>query len=322
MDKNILIILKCDEKGLKNNDLELVKKINYLFREYRIDGILMNESETGVNELDINLDNLYIIQRKRNYSIEALTDAVCLIIEECGTNILIGTEDFLNKELFPRAAARFDSDLFTNVHQLKYNYETLILSKEENYGQVIADYSIETNSLISVTVNNLVTDLKGDLSKKRKCKTHHINSTEMDIDGMEKVVELVNERKQQKSIIDSEIIIAIGRGYQNDEEVRQIYDLAQKIGASVGATRPVVENGLIDVSCQIGQTGKTVSPRLYIALGISGAIQHITGILKSNAIIAVNRDESADIFKYADYGIVGDMFEIVKLLSDKISEGI
>jgi electron transfer flavoprotein alpha subunit len=135
-----------------------------------------------------------------------------------------------------------------------------------------------------------------------------------------KVLEIIEEAEGKVDLSQAEIIVAGGRGLASKEKFQIILDLAQALGAAVGASRPVTDGGWLPKEHQIGSSGQTVTPKLYIACGISGAIQHLVGMMNSGCIVAINKDPNAPIFSIADYGIVGDVFKVVPVLTELAKE--
>jgi len=127
--------------------------------------------------------------------------------------------------------------------------------------------------------------------------------------------------EEEVSLADADTVVAIGRGIKKKDNLQMIYDLAHELNAAVGATRDVVDRGWLSYPHQVGLSGQTISPKLYIAIGLSGSIQHIAGVQTSETIVAVNKDPDAQIFKIADYGITGDLFEVVPVMIENAKKG-
>jgi electron transfer flavoprotein alpha subunit len=132
--------------------------------------------------------------------------------------------------------------------------------------------------------------------------------------------EWFREAKAEVDLSAAERIVSVGRGIKEADNIALAQELAKALGAEVAASRPICDNGWLPLDRQVGSSGQTVSPKLYLALGISGAIQHVVGMKGSRTIVAINKDASAPIFEIADYGIVGDLFEVVPALIEKLNE--
>jgi electron transfer flavoprotein alpha subunit len=159
-------------------------------------------------------------------------------------------------------------------------------------------------------------------NEQRTGKVVVINSDPQKVFSRTKIVDIVKEVESTVNLTEADIIVSGGRGMQNPENFSIIRDLAEVLGGAVGASRAAVDSGWMPYSHQVGQTGKTVCPKLYIACGISGAVQHLAGMQSSDFIIAINKDPEAEIFHYANLGIVGNLFDIVPALTKAFKESL
>ena len=155
----------------------------------------------------------------------------------------------------------------------------------------------------------------------RKSQLIKVDFNKEAVTSKTKLLNFVADLTERVKLEDADIIVAGGRGLGKPENFQLIRDLASALGAAVGSSRPPVDEGWIPYSHQVGQTGKTVCPKLYIAVGISGAVQHMAGMQTSDCIIAINDDPNAPIFQIATYGIVGDLFKVVPLLTESLKNG-
>ena len=227
--------------------------------------------------------------------------------------ILIGATNN-GKEVASYTATKLETGLTADCTDLDIGEENLLLSTRPTFGgQLTADILCRTFPQMATVQENTfkITEIE-----------HFANAifNWIDIDKIEKKIKIIktNEKiNQSRDITTSKIVIVGGKGACKDNGFALIYQLAQKMNAAVGGSRKAFEAGYITKSQQIGQTGKTVTPELYIAVGISGANQHLTSIKNSGKIIAINKDRNAPIFKQADIGIVGDLFDVLPNLIEK-----
>ena len=231
--------------------------------------------------------------------------------------VILGGATFTGKFLFGRLAAMLSSGMAADVTALEWDGENLLATRPVYGGKAIIKVSPAGVGPQMATLRPKAFPEPAP-DDSRSGEKFSLTYDESRFGAKTKVLERVVEGNQEISLTDADIIVSGGRGLRGPENFKLIRDLAQAMGAAVGASRATVDAGWIPYAHQVGQTGKTVNPKLYVACGISGAIQHLVGMQSSKTIVAINRDPEAPIFKVATYGIVGDIFEILPKLTERI----
>jgi electron transfer flavoprotein alpha subunit len=219
------------------------------------------------------------------------------------------------RDLAPRVAAKLKVSLASDVTSFDFQGDAVVATHPAYTGKVIVTLRLKgTPALLSLR--------PGSVTATEQSRTARVErmAPAMDAAGTQvKVTEVAQRGATRLDLGEASIIVSGGRGLRSAENFKLVEDLAEAIGnAAVGATRAVTDDGWRPATDQIGQTGRLVSPDLYIAVGISGAVQHLAGMRTAKTIVAINKDKDAPIFKVADYGIVGDLFEIVPRLTEEI----
>jgi electron transfer flavoprotein alpha subunit len=227
------------------------------------------------------------------------------IIKKEGATIIIMGATLMGKDLAPRVAARLDAALATDCISVETADSDLKIVRPMYAGKVRATIRLKSEiKMLTIRPNVYLAE---ENPVTAELKEYILDPAEI----KSTVTGVIAGSKDKLDVTEADIIVSGGRGMKGPENFHLITDLAKKFNAAQGASRAVVDAGWRPYEEQVGQTGKTVSPSLYIAVGISGAIQHLAGMSSSKYIVAINKDSEAPIFKVADYGIVGDLFEVV-----------
>lgn len=236
------------------------------------------------------------------------------LINKYQPQLVIGAATFFGKALIARLAALNNGAMASDITELKIDGDKITITRPAYGGNVIVNLSGQEGKIFFVTIRPKVFDeATGGGDGEVVAET----VTDAAFEAKTTVRESVADSGQSINLTEADIIVAAGRGIRGEENLPIIQKLADAMGAGLGASRAIVDAGWIAYSHQVGQTGKTVNPKLYFAIGISGAIQHLVGMQTSKTIVAINRDKDAPIFNIASYGIVGDLFEIVPALTEK-----
>ena len=287
-------------------------KLTALLLGSNIEGLSKTLAEHGADEVLIADDKLL-----EHYTTEAYTKVICDLVNERKPGILFVGATFIGRDLGPRVAARLNTGLTADCTSIDVEVENgdLLATRPAFGGNLMATIACPEHRPQMATVRpGVFAKVESDGAN---CNIEKVNVELTDSDVRTKVLETVKTAKDIIDISEAKVIVSGGRGVGSKENFALLEELANILGGTVAGSRAAVEKGWIENAYQVGQTGKTVKPSIYIACGISGAIQHVAGMQDSDMIIAVNKDETAPIMKVADYAIVGD---IKKVLPELIAQ--
>jgi len=250
------------------------------------------------------------------YSALRYRSALAAVIEKGDPRILLMATTFMGRDLSPRIAMRCKAALATDVIELDLTDEgELDVVRPLYNGKATCHVKLPKGRLAIATVRaNTFAAPTGGSGAAREA----VSYTTLDGDDRINVIEIVKTSGDVKDVTEADIIVSGGRAMKNEENFKIIFELAKELDAAVGASRAACDAGYQPHNRQVGLTGKTVTPKLYIACGISGAIQHLAGMRGSKTIVAINTDPEAPLLSVADYGIVGDLFKVVPALTEEI----
>ncbi|MEW6702399.1 MAG: electron transfer flavoprotein subunit alpha/FixB family protein [Bacteroidota bacterium] len=249
-----------------------------------------------------------------SYSPSGYAELVAKFANENSFDILFFGNTSMGKDLAPRVAVKIDAGLAMDCVALNYEGNNIIATRPVYAGKALIDVKINSSKKI-FTLRPNVFNPGAPSENKAEIAVMNVDSPNLSV----KVTD-IKKADGKLDVAEADIIVSGGRGLKGPENFHLVEELAEVLGAASGASRAAVDAGWRPHAEQVGQTGKTVSPTLYIALGISGAIQHLAGMRSSKYIVAINKDKDAPIFQVADYGIAGDLFEIVPALIEEIKK--
>jgi electron transfer flavoprotein alpha subunit len=292
-------------------------------RRARLSAVLLGGAEAEAEELiRWGADQVYLSTAPifSSFNDEPYADMLTLLIREHRPEVVLAGATPIGRSFFPRVAAKLWTGLTADCTALEIEAETgnLLQIRPAFGGNIMATILCPNSRPQMATVRPRVMK-RGEYDGARKGEIIHL-----DVEGLSsrtRVLETVKEVSEVAvNLQEADIIVSGGRGMGDAKGFTMLHELAEVLGGSVGASRGAVDEGWIKYSHQVGQTGKTVCPKIYFACGISGAVQHLVGMQSSDIIIAINKNPEAPIFNVATYGIVGDVYEVVPLLIRKVRE--
>jgi electron transfer flavoprotein alpha subunit len=320
MSRKVLVLGEVRDQSLRNVTFEAIAAGKTMAEGGEVVGVLLGEKVQSLAKEMIyyGADRVVTVEdeKLKSYTPDGYSQALMAVIEAEKPEGLVFGHTAMGKDLSPKIASRLQSGLVSDVIAVEAVGGNLVFTRPIYSGKAF-EKKIITDGLIFATVRpNNIQPLEKDESRSGE-----VSSVTVEIKDLRTIIkEVVRKTAEGVDLSEAKVIVAGGRGVKSAEGFKPLKELADVLGGAVGASRGACDAEYCDYSLQIGQTGKVVTPDLYIACGISGAIQHLAGMSNSKVIVAINKDPEANIFKVADYGIVGDLFEVVPMLTEEFKK--
>ncbi len=334
--KGVFVYAQQVDGELSGIALELLGKARDLAKDLdtNVTAVLVGADVKGLCDklAEYGADRVIVVEdpELKEYRTEPYTHALASVINEYKPEIMLVGATAIGRDLGPRVSARVATGLTADCTMLEIGdfplkplpnqeqkHNQLLMTRPAFGGNTIATIACPDNRPQMATVRPGVMQKIAPIADA-KAEIIEYNPGFTPNDNYVEILDIVKSVSETVDIMDAKILVSGGRGVGSPENFKILEDLAEALGGEVSCSRAVVDNGWKPKDLQVGQTGKTVRPQIYFAIGISGAIQHVAGMEESDVIVAINKDESAPIFDVADYGLVGDLNKIVPKLTEAI----
>ena len=319
---DILIALENKSGSIHRMSLEALTAGQKLASELNLSLSILamgkNAGDLANNVSKFKADEILLLENPllNNYSSDGYSHAFTSIIKQETPKYLFMGHTYMVRDFLPRVSAKLQIPFISDAIQFKIDNDAPVFTKQVFNAKLAADIVSNSNGSTLVSFQSAAYQSDQVESGLAAIRTISIDINESEIKTQSE--EPFKEEAGGIDLTNAEIIVSIGRGIGKEENLPIVRTLVEALGAELGSSRPIVDSGWLEPSRQIGSSGQNVAPKLYLALGISGAIQHVVGMKGSKNIVAINKDSEAPIFEIADYGIVGDILEIIPKLSDAI----
>ncbi|MEH7388409.1 electron transfer flavoprotein subunit alpha/FixB family protein [Bacillus sp. JJ1521] len=320
MSRKVLVLGEARDGALRNVSFEAIAAGKTVAEGGEVVAVLVGDSVSSLaNELiQYGADRVVTVEDAKlgSYTPDGFSQALLAVIDAESPEGLVFGHTSLGKDLSPKIAGKLNSGLISDVTAIEISGGNIVFTRPIYSGKAFEKKIVTDGLMIASVRPNNITPLE-----KYESRSGEVSSLSVDIKDLRTIVkEVVRKATEGVDLSEAKVVIAGGRGVKSAEGFEPLKELASVLGGAVGASRGACDADYCDYSLQIGQTGKVVTPDLYIACGISGAIQHLAGMSNSKVIVAINKDPEANIFKVADYGIVGDLFEVVPMLTEEFKK--
>jgi electron transfer flavoprotein alpha subunit len=322
MAKNVLVLADVRRGKLRNVTYEMVAAAHRIADGGAVSVALLGKDVAALAAGlgDFGADRVYVVdaQELEHYTPDAYKKAFMECVRAANPDILLLAHSAVGKDLAPVIATRLGAGQVSDVIDIEGSGDHLTFTRPIYAGKAFTKVQVTEGVVVATVRPNNLPPAEGGLGKAGQVETLAVTFGPQDLATV--VKEIVQKTSSGVDLSEAKIIVSGGRGVKSAEGFKPLYELAEVLGAAVGASRGACDAGYCDYALQIGQTGKVVTPDLYIACGISGAIQHLAGMSNSKVIVAINKDPEAPIFQVADYGIVGDLFEVVPMMTELLKK--
>lgn len=316
MARNVLVLAEVRNGALRPVSYEGIAAGRTIAEGGTVTAVLLGQDSTYANELIARgADKVVAVQgdHLKEYTPDAYLGALQQVYLETKPDAVFLGHTGIGRDLAPRFAMRNAAGMVSDAIEVKLEGGSVLFTRPVYAGKAYVTQVVKQGLIVATIRPNNVAALEADAS--RSGEVSDLAAPAADLRSV--IKEIVRKSTGGVDLTSAKIVVSGGRGVKSADGFKPLYELAAVLGAAVGASRAAADAGYCDYALQVGQTGKTVTPDLYIACGISGAIQHLAGMSASKVIVAINKDPEAPIFKVADYGIVGDLFEVVPLLTEE-----
>jgi electron transfer flavoprotein alpha subunit len=323
MSQGILVFIEHRDGVLNRTSIEAIAAAQSLAPQLQqtVTAVLLGGDVTSLAQEIAGYDLAKVVTATNaglaNYTPDGYADAMENVVRQLHPQLVVMPHTYLVRDYAPKLAARFGKSLISDCIRAQVSGSSIIFTRRIFLGKLDADVVSDGAAPVFATFQSGA--YRPDQAQKGSGAS--IEDKPVDLGQIRMTPEApFQEVKQAVDLSKADIIIAVGRGIKNKDNLALAEKLAEVLGGDLAASRPICDAEWLPIDRQIGSSGQTVAPKLYVALGISGAIQHLVGMKNSGTIVAINKDPEAPIFDIADYGIIGDLFEAVPVLTEEIKK--
>ncbi|MCS1351532.1 electron transfer flavoprotein subunit alpha/FixB family protein [Mechercharimyces sp. CAU 1602] len=322
MSKNVLVLADVRDGGLRNVTLESLAAATQAAAGGTVTATVFGtKGKELVDQLaHYGADKVVVVENEilDQYTTDAYFQALREVIEHVKPDMILTGHTAVGRDVSPRIAARLNLGLMSDCTGMEVEGDKVVFTRPIYAGKAFMKKAAKEGIIFAtLRPNNIAA---GEPDTSRSAEVEELSVT-IAAESLRTIVkEVVRKSTDGVDLSEARVIVSGGRGVKSEDGFKPLQELADVLGGAVGASRGAADAGYCDYALQIGQTGKVVTPDLYIACGISGAIQHLAGMSNSKIIVAINKDPEATIFNVADYGIVGDLFDVVPMLTEELKK--